>query len=626
MIFSCHGTPSYRAEESYARQRTSLEKEELSYAGYDTSLSHDERIVNSYLEYLKIKEFDRTRNDFPPARPITKHLAEIQNTDVYRVLKRLPKGGNLHLHHNHVVSKSILWDIVQELNLFDHLYIQPQTWRLDLKLNPPNGFIRTTDNSTYYTKARILKNSVFTSLINETLLNRPTDSELRWKAMSPLFGRMGSRLINHANVSVRYMEAMLQAAVEENVQYLETKASSYRKLYVLDPSPDYFSHGGKRYIDNEDGEIELQLVDQVVEKFTKKNPSFIGYKRVINSGRRYTKFFQSDLERAYRLFKKYPHLVAGYDLVGEEDRGYSLLFFMKDFAKLQDNGTTIPFFFHTAETNWPDDLITSIRSDDPFSAMQNVYEAVILGAKRVGHGIGFLHHPYLMKQLKKRQIAVEANPVSNKMLGYVPDQRHHPAITYLRMGIPVVLGADDPGTFGYDNFTVDWYEAFMGWGINLADLRQLANNSLAFSSLDDTKKRLALTKWKILWQEYIRDMKSEACAMNVIEDPLIESIYPSEVTHVQETTIRVFGRRFQRAVCNVVICSFGSAQSIGTYVYNSLITCPLPNLNSSPTALRDEQFKFSISFDGGKSFISTSMNLTYHKTPIQNGIPPQAFG
>ena len=89
-------------------------------------------------------------------------------------------------------------------------------------------------------------------------------------------------------------------------------------------------------------------------------------------------------------------MVASYDLVGQEDRGYSLLFFMKAFAKLQDNRTAIPFFSHTGETNWPDDLITSIRSDDPFSAMQNVYEAVILGAKRVGHGIGFLHHPYLM--------------------------------------------------------------------------------------------------------------------------------------------------------------------------------------------------------------------------------------
>jgi adenosine deaminase len=55
-------------------------------------------------------------------------------------------------------------------------------------------------------------------------------------------------------------------------------------------------------------------------------------------------------------------------------------------------------------------------------------------------------------------LAIEANPVSNQMLGYVPDQRHHPAITYLRYGIPVVLGADDPATFGYNEFTLDWLQ------------------------------------------------------------------------------------------------------------------------------------------------------------------------
>jgi adenosine deaminase len=67
---------------------------------------------------------------------------------------------------------------------------------------------------------------------------------------------------------------------------------------------------------------------------------------------------------------------------------------------------------------------------------------------------GYLDHPYLMEILKKRKIAIEANPVSNQMLGYVPDQRHHPAITYLRYGMPVVLGADDPATLGYNEFTL----------------------------------------------------------------------------------------------------------------------------------------------------------------------------
>ena len=48
------------------------------------------------------------------------------------------------------------------------------------------------------------------------------------------------------------------------------------------------------------------------------------------------------------------------------------------------------------------------------------------------------------------------------------------------MGIPVVLGADDPGTFGCDHFTLDWFQVYLGWGLDLADLRQFAINSLRY--------------------------------------------------------------------------------------------------------------------------------------------------
>ena len=46
------------------------------------------------------------------------------------------------------------------------------------------------------------------------------------------------------------------------------------------------------------------------------------------------------------------------------------------------------------------------------------------------------------------------------------------------------------GTFGYDSFTVDWYEVFMAWGLDLAELKQLAMNSLRYSSLTDEEKEV----------------------------------------------------------------------------------------------------------------------------------------
>ena len=46
------------------------------------------------------------------------------------------------------------------------------------------------------------------------------------------------------------------------------------------------------------------------------------------------------------------------------------------------------------------------------------------------------------------------------------------------------------GTFGYDDFTIDWYEVFMAWGLDLAELKQLAINSILFSSMSEEEKQV----------------------------------------------------------------------------------------------------------------------------------------
>ena len=139
---------------------------------------------------------------------------------------------------------------------------------------------------------------------------------------------------------------------------------------------------------------------------------------------------------------------------------------------------------------------------------------------------------------------MEANPVSNRLLGYVPDQRHHPAFSYLRSGVHIVLGSDDPATFGYDCFTVDWYEAFMAWGLHLADLRQLANNSLSYGYLDDANKAIALQKWSLSGKRYIAEMKVEACSVNFTATQYVSGISPYESHSVGGTTVRVLRRQF----------------------------------------------------------------------------------
>ncbi|CAC5403947.1 CECR1 [Mytilus coruscus] len=548
-------------------------------------------------------------------------------SEVYMLLKKFPKGGNIHLHHNHVVSKQKMLELIFSSFLYDHLYVKasaPAMWNLDFFLNPPQGWNKVKDNPSY-SKDILVKHATLLGVIDMKATNNPTNSDLRWEEMNPLFGVLGSNIINHANFSKIYMNALLQQAMDENVQYLETKSSSSNKLYVLDPARSYLVKNGKRFIDNDLGELELQFTNEVVQKFKQNNPNFVGYKRIINSYRgKDEQYILKNAKKALTLFEKYPDLVSGFDLVAEEDKGYSLLFYLDDFAKMAAKNVSLPYFFHTGETNWPDDLLSSPHNDDPVPTMGNVYDAILLGAKRVGHGIGYVKHPYLMEVLKKKNIAIEVNPTSNKMLGYVADQRHHPAITYLRYGIPIVLGSDDPATFGYDEFTVDWYEAFMSWGLNLADLRHLAFNSLRYSSLSSSEKNVAYQKWKVSYDSFILNTKTIACKQTFQNtSPHIFRIFPQESDTKGGTKIQVFGRNFHVAICKKIICKFGDMKTKGTFVYSHRIICHSPDLSHGNT-IHSRVVPLTISLDGGLTYIQNTFTFSYFQN---NHLPiPDIFG
>ncbi len=107
-----------------------------------------------------------------------------------------------------------------------------------------------------------------------------------------------------------------------------------------------------------------------------------------------------------------------------------------------------------------------------------------------------------MEIVKERGIAVEVCPLSNQMLGYVPDLRNHPAVLYINAGLPVVLSTDDPAIMRH-SLSHDFYVAFMAWGLDLRSLKQLAMNSLIYSAMSDEEKRAALAAWETRWQSFV---------------------------------------------------------------------------------------------------------------------------
>lgn len=120
-----------------------------------------------------------------------------------------------------------------------------------------------------------------------------------------------------------------------------------------------------------------------------------------------------------------------------------------------------------------------------------------------------VYHPFLLEMTKRMNIAIEVNPISNQVLKLVDDMRNHAARRLFSEDYPVVVSNDDPGFWNARALSYDFYEAFMGLMSEHSDLRglkQLAMNSLIYSSMKDEERKAAISLWEEKWTNYVNDV------------------------------------------------------------------------------------------------------------------------
>jgi adenosine deaminase CECR1 len=137
------------------------------------------------------------------------------------------------------------------------------------------------------------------------------------------------------------------------------------------------------------------------------------------------------LDECLQLKQKYPDVIAGFDLVGAEDTGRPLADYLVPLIAFQERvkelGIDLPFLFHAGET-----------LDDGGQTDGNLYDAILLGTKRIGHGcvtsvcgalalrliefasgtgrFSLVKHPELIRVCREKGICVESCPISNEIL------------------------------------------------------------------------------------------------------------------------------------------------------------------------------------------------------------------
>lgn len=208
----------------------------------------------------------------------------------------------------------------------------------------------------------------------------------------------------------------------------------------------------------------------------------------------------TSMKECIEVKKAYPDLVAGFDLVGQEDAGRPLadltpeLFWFR--KKCVEEGVDIPFFFHAGEC-----------LGDGDDTDRNLFDAILLGTRRIGHGFSLYKHPLLMDMVKEKKILIEACPISNEVLRLTGSIMSHPLPALLAKGVPVALCNDDPAILGHgkNGLTHDFWQALQGWdNLGLAGLGSLAENSVRWAAFTDQKQA-----------EFLKDVKDSAFGQGV---------------------------------------------------------------------------------------------------------------
>jgi len=111
---------------------------------------------------------------------------------------------------------------------------------------------------------------------------------------------------------------------------------------------------------------------------------------------------------------------------------------------------------------------------------ESIWDALALGAERIGHGIAAASDPALMCHLRDRDIPLEICITSNLVTDVVKRIEDHPVRRLFDAGVPIVLNSDDPAMFRC-SLTGEYRLAAKQFDFTEGELRQLAENAFRFA-------------------------------------------------------------------------------------------------------------------------------------------------
>lgn len=461
--------------ENYEQKRKKLVELNSNLQG--VILRDKEKIVDEYLKNL-IKKFKEDYNGNVPYDVPTLKDNCICKSALYEFCDALPKGGDLHVHDMSLLPASELINLLLTLEEFcinkdknscDLLEIDPEK-------TVPENYMRFSKalQTGYYSKEELIHYWTIESV--------EKSGKNAWEYLEELFSRHAV-LSDNPSFARKYYDYAFRYYIRRGIIHVEIHLMLTESL---DASSEYVKAVREAYynVKKDYPFFTLRIIGAGVKddndriEFTKKCFLNISY-------------VHETVKDEYDL-KNPKNLIIGFDLVNEEDKSLPLKAFAPMLLKVKKQYPDMKLYIHSGESNDAEN--------------ENLFDAYLLGASRVGHGFNLYRYPDLHARYSKAEICLEVCPISNSRLGYAKDIRTHLATEYLKTGIVMALCSDDPAYMECRTLTDDFFAATLCWNLGLADLKQFGINSILYSGLDEDDKYKSLNKYNELWNDFINSI------------------------------------------------------------------------------------------------------------------------
>ncbi|RPD64539.1 Metallo-dependent hydrolase [Lentinus tigrinus ALCF2SS1-7] len=449
----------------------------------------------------------------------------IMSTKLFAILSEMPKGGLLHAHLDATVRADVLLKLAMKqpaihvrapgrlsMGTFKTVLPQfralPQTqWtQLPSITDPsydPNTWVPINNARRNFSDA-LGGPEGFDRWVIGALMIEPAEAygthNSTAKASLRIWEKFGSTfmvsdgLIRFVPIWTEYVREFLLSSIADGISYVEPRILFWHKQMVGADGEENVPH-----------RIWFQMYERILNEVKAslaaqgRADEFVGSRIIYSTLRIGTpEELEWYTEDCLALKQEFPHLVAGFDIVGHEDSLEPLIKYADVFLRFKQRqkelGVGIPFMFHAGET-----------LGDGSAADVNLYDAILLGTKRIGHGYSIYKHPHLMEICREKGICLEMCPISNEILRLAGSMPMHPLPAIMNHGVHVALCSDDPAVFGNMGLTFDFFQVFVASELNgLYTLRELVWDSIRFSSLGEQEKDHALAMLEKRWARFVK--------------------------------------------------------------------------------------------------------------------------